>query len=140
LPVPPRGRTQTRATKPERTTMSMLSKIPSKYLKGHHIEAGEIVTIKDVCDEKVGVSKEEMSVIYFDEYDRGVILELDVVSLVKDLGDDEDIWPGRKIVLTTVPTRNPSTGEDVDAIRMQAALAKKKAEAKWLPLSLTIYP
>ena len=120
--------------------MSMLSKIPSKYLKGHHIEAGEIVTIKDVCDEKVGVSKEEMSVIYFDEYDRGVILELDVVSLVKDLGDDEDIWPGRKIVLTTVPTRNPSTGEDVDAIRMQAALAKKKAEAKWLPLSLTIYP
>ena len=37
--------------------MSMLSKIPSKYLKGHHIEAGEIVTIKEVCDEKVGVAQ-----------------------------------------------------------------------------------
>ena len=111
--------------------MSMLSKIPSKYLKGHHIEAGEIVTIKEVCDEKVGVSKEEMSVIYFDEYDRGVILnKTNILALVKDLGDDEDTWPGRRIVLTTVPARNPSTGEDIDAIRMQAAPAKKKAAAK----------
>ena len=59
--------------------------------KAIDIEAGEIVTIKEVCDEKVGVSKEEMSVIYFDEYDRGVILnKTNILALVKDLGDDED--------------------------------------------------
>ena len=110
--------------------MSMLSKIPSKYLKGHHIEAGEIVTIRKVCDEKVGVAQEDLPVIYFDEYDRGIILNrTNIKALVKDLGDDEDTWPGRRVVLTTVPARNPSTGEDIDAIRMQAAPAKKKAAA-----------
>ena len=41
------------------------------------------------------------------------------------------LGPASKIVLITVPTRNPPTGEEIDAIRMQAVpAAKKKAAAE----------
>jgi len=42
--------------------MSILSKFPSKYLKGEDIEPGETVTIKDVKDELVGQAQENSPV------------------------------------------------------------------------------
>ena len=112
--------------------MSILSRFPSKFLKGDDIEAGETVTIKEVRDELVGSPQEAKPVVYLHEHNKGVVLnKTNAKALVKDLGDDENAWPGRKIVLTTVPTRNPQTGEDIDAIRMQAVPAKKsKATTK----------
>ena len=110
--------------------MSILKWFPSKYLKGDDIEAGETVTIKEVRDELVGSTQEVKPVVYLHEHERGIILnKTNAKALVKDLGDDEKVWPGRKIFLTTVPTRNPSTGEEIDTIRMQAVPAKKKAAA-----------
>ena len=110
--------------------MSILSRFPSKFLKGEDIEAGETVTIKYVRDELVGSAQEAKPVIYLHEHDRGTILnKTNAVALAKVLGDDEKAWPGRKIVLTTVPTRNPSTGEEIEAIRMQAMPVRKKKAA-----------
>jgi hypothetical protein len=110
--------------------MAIMSRFPSKFLKGEDIEAGETVTIKEVRDELVGSPQEAKPVVYLHEHARGIILnKTNARALVKDLSDDEKVWPGRKIVLTTVPTRNPSTGEEIDAIRVQAVPTKKKAAA-----------
>ena len=111
--------------------MSIMSRFPDEYLKGPDIEAGEVVTITHVTDERVGEDQELKPVLYIEEYDRGIILnKTNARTLARILGDDETLWPGKKIVVITVPTRNPQTGEDCDAIRMQAVpAAKKKAAA-----------
>ena len=118
--------------------MAIMSKFTSKFLKGENIEAGETVTIKDVRDELVGSPQEAKPVVYLHEHDEGIILnKTNAKALVKVFGDDETTWPGKKIVLTTVPTRNPSTGEEIDAIRMQAVPAeKRKRQPKWPPPSM----
>jgi hypothetical protein len=107
--------------------MSILSRFPSKFLKGDDIEAGETVVVKEVRDELVGSTQEAKPVIYFREYDRGCILnKTNARSLVKVFGDDETSWPGKKVIMTTESTRNPSTGEPVEAIRLTPAPAEKK--------------
>ena len=117
-------------TQKEPNEMAIMSRFPSKFLKGEDIEAGETVTIKEVRDELVGSPQEAKPVVYLHEHNKGVVLnKTNAKALVKDLGDDEKVWPGRKIVLTTVPTRNPQTGEDIDAIRMQAVPAERKRKA-----------
>ena len=117
--------------------MSILSRFPSKFLKGEDTVAGETVTIKYVRDELVGNPQEAKPVVYLHEHDKGIILnKTNAKALVKVLGDDETTWPGKKIVLTTVLTRNPSTGEDIDAIRMQAVPAPKKKKEATVAASL----
>jgi len=114
--------------------MSIMSKFPSKYLKGDDIEAGEVVTIKEVKDEEVGSDRELKPVVYVTKYDRGIILnKTNARALVKVLGDDETTWVGKKIILTTVTTRNPSTGEEIEAIRMQADIRMQAAPAERRP-------
>jgi hypothetical protein len=119
------------STRKDSNEMAIMSKFKNRFLKAENIEAGETVTVKDVRDELVGNPQEAKPVVYLDEYDKGIILnKTNAKALVKVFGDDETTWPGKKIVLTTVPTRNPSTGEEIDAIRMQAVPAKKKAAAE----------
>jgi hypothetical protein len=106
--------------------MSILSKFPSKYLKGDDIEVGETVTIKRVRDELVGRDQDAKPVIYFDEHDRGIVLNLtNAKALVKVFGDEEDSWAGKRVTLFTEMTRNPNTGEMGPAIRMQAVTPSK---------------
>ena len=114
----------------EQNEMAIMSKFKNRFLKAENIEAGETVTVKDVRDELVGNPQEAKPVVYLHEYDKGIILnKTNAKALVKVFGDDETTWPGKKIVLTTVPTRNPSTGEEIDAIRMQAVPAERKRKA-----------
>ena len=83
--------------------MSILSKYPSKYLKGDDVEVGETCLIKEVRDELVGTAQELKPVVYFDEYPKGVILnKTNAKALVKVFGDDEMLWPGKRVVVTTV--------------------------------------
>ena len=112
--------------------MSIMARFPDNYLKGPDIEVGEVVTITHVKDERVGKDQELKPVLYVEEYKRGIILnKTNAKALVRILGDDETLWPGKKVVLITVPTRNPQTGEDCDAIRMQAVPTQKpKATTK----------
>jgi hypothetical protein len=101
LPPRPRGRDQARGTKPNRkgkSEMAIMAKFPSKFLKGDDIEAGETVTVKQVRDELVGLDQEEKPIVYFSEYDRGVILnKTNAKALVRVFGDDEAKWPGKKV-------------------------------------------
>ena len=74
--------------------MSIMSRFPTKYLKGDDIEAGETVTIKEIRDELVGSTQEVKPVVYLHEHERGIILnKTNAKSLVKVFGDDETTWP-----------------------------------------------
>ena len=46
------------STRKETNEMSIMSRFPDKYLKGHDIEVGEVVTITHVTDERVGKDQE----------------------------------------------------------------------------------
>ena len=126
---------------PERNQTKWLSCPSSRtdFSKLKTLKPARPSTVKDVRDELVGNPQEAKPVVYLDEYDKGIILnKTNAKALVKVFGDDETTWPGKKIVLTTVPTRNPSTGEEIDAIRMQAVPAerKRKRRPKWPPPSM----
>jgi hypothetical protein len=106
-----------------------MSKFPSKFLKGDDVTDGEIVTIKLVRDELVGVEQDSKPILFLEEYDRGIVLnKTNAKAIVKAYGDDETTWPGKKLILFTELVR--FKGEETNAIRMTAASAPKhKKEA-----------
>ena len=109
--------------------MSIMSRFPSKYLKGEHIEDGETVTIVDVRDELVGLIQDELPVLYVREHPKGIVLNrTNAVTLEKLLGEDETAWGGKTVEIFTEMTRNPNTGEYKPAIRFRAAPKKKAAK------------
>jgi hypothetical protein len=109
--------------------MSILSRFPSKYLKGDDIEPGETVTIKEVRDELVGMDQDGKPFLYLEEYKRGIVLnKTNATAVARTYGDDETTWPGKQLVLRTEPVS--FKGETTNAIRMQAApTSRKKKEA-----------
>jgi len=111
--------------------MSMLAKFPSKFLKGDDIEPGEIVTIKEVRDELVGMEGDCKPVMYLNEHARGIVLnKTNARVLVNVFGDDELTWPGRQIVLRTESVS--FNGVETNAIRMKAVVtpARRQKEAE----------
>jgi hypothetical protein len=99
--------------------MSIMKLFPSKYLKPDNIEDGETVTISDVQVEEVGQDKQEKPVLYFNEHEKGAILNVtNARAIAKAYGDDEGEWPGRKLVLVTIPSRTPQ-GEPTTSICMK---------------------
>jgi len=112
--------------------MGIMSKFPSKYLKGDDVEAGEICTVSDVKDEEVGFERELKPVLFLKEHDRGIVLnKTNATALVKVFGDDEKLWPGKRVVLTTELVR--FKGETTNAIRLHPApepKSKKQAAAE----------
>ena len=86
--------------------MGIMSRFPTKYLKGDDIEPGEIVSIKEVRDEIVGVEQESLPVLYLKEYDKGIVLnKTNAKSIVGIYGDDERRWDGKKLMLVTETVR-----------------------------------
>ena len=76
------------------------------------------------------MAQEVKPVIYFDEHQKGVILnKTNAQGVAKVYGDDEDDWLGKRVVLVTVPSRTPA-GEATTAIRMKPAPEKKKAASE----------
>jgi hypothetical protein len=100
--------------------VSIFDKYPSKFLKTSDIEAGEIVTIKDVVVEQVGQDREEKPTISFKEHaKRAVLNKTNATALAKDFGDDESKWGGKKVVLTSEKVR--FAGKISDSIMMTPA-------------------
>ena len=107
--------------------MSIFKLFPSKYLKPHDIEDGEIVTIKAVMVERVGVDQEEKPIVFFNEHDKGVILnKTNAEAIAKVFGEEEDDWPGKRLALVTVPSRTPQ-GEATTSIRHEASAGEKES-------------
>lgn len=102
----------------------------SKFLKGADFEEPALCTIKDVSKENVAKPnepKKERGVMYFEEYEKGLVLNAtNLKRAAAALGsDDTDDWLGKKIVVYC--DENVEFGGDiVGGIRLRGQ--RKKAE------------
>jgi len=112
--------------------MSAMKKwFPSKWLAADDITENQIVTVKAVQDERVGTDQEEKGVIYFDAFEKGVILNrTNADALAAAFGEDDPYndWLGARVQLFTEMVRNPQTRLMGPAIRMRPAPKKKAAK------------
>ncbi len=110
--------------------MNINSAFPSKYLKADADvdEDGIVVTIKLVKVENVGqgARAEQKPVVYFDEVDKGLVLnKTNATFIVSIAGDDDtDGWKGTKIRL--IATDVEYAGDLVRGIRVRRVAAAKK--------------
>lgn len=113
--------------------MNINSAFPSKYLKADADvdEEGSIFTIKNVKVENVGQGQkaEQKPVVYFDEVDKGLVLNKTNANFIVSItgADDTDEWKGHKIRL--IATDVEYAGDLVRGIRVRRASAKKSAPA-----------
>lgn len=103
---------------------------PSKYLKASDCEDGDlIVTIREVKQEDVGsaAKKEVKAVVYFEEVDKGLVLNKTNWNTIEKLtgNEDTDEWAGEKIALYA--TEVEFQGDMVMSVRVRL---KKPAAAK----------
>lgn len=91
---------------------------PSKYLAASDIEDEHpTVTMRLVTHEEVGKDRERRPIVYFNEYDQGVVLnKTNATNITKLYGQETDDWIGKIVVLgTEMVTFN---GETKPAIRI----------------------
>lgn len=101
---------------------------PSKYLGSVDFDKPALATVLRCELQEVGQGNdtEEKPVVYFNEYDRPLILNVtNFRTLAKALGADSDSWPNGKIVIFTSTTSYK--GEMVDCVRLRAPKAAPTA-------------
>lgn len=110
---------------------------PSKYVKAADCEDSDlVVTVREVKQERVGqgTDAEDKFVVYFEETDKGLVLnKTNAGTIAKLYGDDADDWEGKKVALfaTEVSFQGQmSLGIRVRARAPKAAGKPAKAEAK----------
>lgn len=97
--------------------MNINEAFPSKYLKAADIDGNPVVTIASVVEEEVGKDKEVRPVLYFDDEDKGIILnKTNATNISKLYGYETDDWVGKKVMLGT--TYVDFQGQSVEAIRI----------------------
>jgi hypothetical protein len=94
---------------------------PSRYLKSEELAEDITVTIKKVVLEELDSQdkgKQEKPVAYFNEVEKGLILNKTNWSLIaKQHGDESDDWTGKQITLTVMDVE--AFGDIVSAIRVK---------------------
>ena len=91
----------------------------SRYLKGLHLEGSEPTWTISHAEEQTMLGEEKL-VVYFEEEDRGLVLNrTNARRLVDAFGDDADEWVGKRVVLYTEPV--DFNGKTTDAIRLKKA-------------------
>lgn len=100
--------------------MRISKAFPSTYLASHDLDGRDVtMTISEVKEEEVGRKREEKPVIYFEENEKGVVLNKTNAKVLSDLyGDDTDEWVGECITLFEKEVE--FAGDMVTAIRMKA--------------------
>lgn len=76
---------------------------PSKFLKAADIDQDYEVTIAEISKDTLGqgAEAEEKYILFFEEYDKGLVLNKTNTGLIAaQHGDDTDKWKGKKVVLT----------------------------------------
>jgi hypothetical protein len=95
---------------------------PSKWLKASDFEDGDaVMTIREVTQETIGQGKDaaEKFVLYFEEEERGLVLnKTNVGTIAKLHGDDTDDWIGKQVTLFATEVQFQS--EMVEAIRVRS--------------------
>lgn len=93
---------------------------PSKYLKSDDLPEDVAVTVRyiDMATLKAKDGSDETKpVVFFEEYDKGLILnKTNWTRIVGQHGDESDNWQGKKITLTVEEV--DAFGELVEAIRV----------------------
>jgi hypothetical protein len=100
----------------------------STYLRAADVEEPITVTIKSAAIEELGEDKEEKIVVYFEEQDRGLVLNrtnADYLSMICK-SDDTDDWKGTKVGLCVQPVS--FKGKLVDSIRVAKPQHLKAAD------------
>jgi len=94
------------------------------YLRAGHLQGEEmVVTIKEVKAEMVGREEDKRPVIYFEEFEKGMVCnKTNAKRIVALYSGDTDKWRGKKILL--YPTTCEMAGEEVECLRV-----KKEAPA-----------
>ncbi len=109
--------------------MAKLSQLyPSKWLTAADLpEEGIIVTIRSMDIEKM-TDGAEKPVLYFDEIEKGLVLnKTNAGAISKMYGDETDAWEDERISL--FPTFVDFKGEQVEAIRVKPKKPKPAVKA-----------
>jgi hypothetical protein len=118
--------------------MRISEAFPSKYLEGKTLEGDLSLTIKHVEMETVGQGDDvdTKPVVYFDEVNKGLILNKTNANTVSHLhGDDTEDWIGKRI--TIFPTEVDFQGKQVMAIRVRLRAPASGAPIKQAGSKLT---
>jgi hypothetical protein len=102
----------------------------TKLCPSPHLEAADlcgkdnVVTIKTVGFSLVGEAKVNKGVVYYDEFDRGMVLNRTNLKRVIALhGAETDKWIGKKITL--YPSETDFQGKTVPCIRVRTEAVKE---------------
>ncbi len=75
-----------------------------------------------------GSDKESKPVLYFEEAQKGLVLnKTNATTIVKSYGDDTGNWTGKEVQV--FPTKTEFKGETVDAIRVRVVQEAQPAAA-----------
>jgi hypothetical protein len=108
--------------------MNINKSFKSNYLKASDLEEeGAVVTITGLRVEEVGKDKEQKPVVYFEEFEQGMVLnKTNAGTISQILGSNEtDDWAGKRIAI--FPTTVDFGGQAVEAIRVKARAPKATA-------------
>ena len=107
--------------------------LTSTYLKQSDIDGEAIVTIKELKKQNVaqkGEDAEYKYVLYFDQFDKGMVLNAtNIKRLGKVCGDDTDDWIGQTVVLY-VDENVEYGGNIVGGLRIRANTRKGTTGSK----------
>lgn len=99
--------------------MNISSAFPSKYIKAADLDGRDwTLTIKAASLEEMEQSGETKPVLYFNETERGLVLNrTNADTIATKLGDDTDAWSGMSVVLFSATTNY--AGRTVPCIRVR---------------------
>ena len=94
---------------------------PSKYVKASDLEDGpKTVVMRELVVEEIGQGKsaEPKGVLYFSDFDKGMVLNVTNCRTIEDgYGTETDAWPGKPIELFSMKV--DFKGDRVDAVRVR---------------------
>jgi hypothetical protein len=100
---------------------------PSKYLKAEDAKAKPIIaTISYVEMERIGQGSDqkEKPIMYFQDFDKPMVLNKTNAETLEDAFGDTDTWSGNKIKIRCARTQY--AGKSVDGLRVEAVESESK--------------
>ncbi len=101
--------------------MNTTDLFPSKYVKASDLEGGpKTVVMRELVVEEIGQGKsaEPKGVLYFSDFDKGMVLNVTNCRTIEDgYGTETDAWPGKSIELFSMKV--DFKGDRVDAVRVR---------------------
>lgn len=110
--------------------MKVSDMITSKYLRKEDLEDDTPVTIKGIKLEDLGRddAKEQRWVIYFKEFEKGMVLNVTSIRVLESaFGDDTDPWLGKRVLLYVDPSVS-FQGRVVGGLRIRVPRPKATSE------------